>query len=691
MITPANRPAVRATGLIRRSDMVLAAAVVGVIAMMIIPLPAPLLDVLIILNITLSLTVLLVALNVREPLEFSAFPPLLLLATLFRLGLNVSAARLILLEAHAGDVINAFGNVVVGGNTIVGVVIFLILVVIQFVVITNGAGRVSEVTARFTLDAMPGKQMSIDADLNAGLITAEDARARRRAIENEADFYGAMDGASKFVKGDAIAAMVIIVVNIVGGLTIGIVQLGFDPGHALTTYTVLTVGEGLVSQIGALLMSVATGILVTRGGSEHGLGTDLASSLLAWPRLFIVTGGILILIGLVPGFPTLVFATSGIAVAGLGAFISTRPAAVTVLDEPAPPPVLSGPVETPVDSLRLEALELELGYGLVGLVDASGGLGGGLIERVALVRRQIAAELGLITPTVRIRDDIALEPDAYVVRLRGSEIARGRIDPTRLLAMAPSGGELALDGIPTTEPVFGMPAVWIGHADRERADLLGYTVVDPASVLATHLAETIRRYAHEILGRHETHQMLDRLKADQPSLVEELVPSVVSVGDVQKVLQGLLQERISVRDLTTICETIGDTARTTREPLLLTEAVRHAMARSISMRYRSADGTLHAIALAPALDTRLGGSLVLEPGYIGFDLNAAETRSIVDAIDREVNNLGAIGHQPVLLCTSRVRRAVHGLVERRLPQLAVLAYEEIVPSVPVNVHAQVEV
>ena len=689
MMNPARRPAARTTGVVSRSDMLLAGAVVGVIAMMIIPLPADLLDVLIILNITLSLTVLLVSLNVREPLEFGAFPPLLLLATLFRLGLNVSAARLILLEADAGDVINAFGNVVVGGNTVVGVVVFLILVIIQFVVITNGAGRVSEVSARFTLDAMPGKQMSIDADLNAGLITAEEARSRRRAIEREADFYGAMDGASKFVKGDAIAAIVIIIVNIVGGLTIGIVQLGFEVGDAITTYTVLTVGEGLVSQIGALLMSVATGILVTRGSSDDGLGSDLAGSLLAWPRLFTISGGIIALIGLVPGFPIIVMLASGASVAGLGVVLSRRRRPAPIVEPPATP-LLSGPVEVPTDGLHLETLELELGYGLVGLVDASDSSGGGLVERVGLVRRQIAAELGLIVPTVRIRDDLALEPDAYVIRLRGAEIARGRIDPARLLAMPPGGGEVAVDGIPATEPVFGLPAAWIGYADRERADSLGYTVVDPASVLATHLAETIRRHAHEILGRHETNQMLERLKESQPSLVEELIPAVVSVGDVQKVFQGLLEERISIRDLATICEAIGDAGRTIKEPLLLTEAARHALARSISMRHRSADGTLHAIALAPHLDTRLGGSLLIQPGYIGLDQNADGTRSLLGAIEREVAGLTALGHQPVLLCTSRIRRAVRGLTQRRLPQLSVLAYEEIVPSVPVNIHAQVE-
>ncbi len=683
-----SRPSSGTTGTVARSDLLLAGAVVGVIAMMIIPLPTGLLDVLIILNITLSLTVLLVSLNVREPLEFGAFPPLLLLATLFRLGLNVSAARLILLEAHAGDVINAFGNVVVGGNTIVGVVVFLILVIIQFVVITNGAGRVSEVSARFTLDAMPGKQMSIDADLNAGLITAEEARHRRRAIEREADFYGAMDGASKFVKGDAIAAIVIIIVNIVGGLTIGVVQMGFDVGDAINRYSVLTVGEGLVSQIGALLMSVATGFLVTRGSSDDGLGSDLAGSLLAWPRLFTVTGGVLVLIGIVPGFPTPVLMASGLSVAGLGLLLSRRSPRTTIIE--SPPLTLPAPAEVANEGVRLETLELELGYGLIGLVDASDGINGGLVERIGLVRRQIAAELGLPVPTVRIRDDIALEPDVYVIRLRGAEIARGRLDPARLLAMVSAGGEMAIDGTPTTEPVFGMPAAWIAYPDRERADALGYTIVDPASVLATHLAETIRRHAHEILGRHETHQMLERVKTEQPTLIEELIPAIVSVGEVQKVLQGLLEERISIRDLATICEAIGDAARTTREPLLLTEAVRHALARSISSRYRASDGTLHAVALAPGLDTRLGSALVVQPGYLGLDLAAAEARSLLDAVDREVNGLTALGYEPVLLCTSRIRRAMRGLTERRFPRLCVLAYEEIAPSIPVDVRAQVE-
>jgi flagellar biosynthesis protein FlhA len=693
-----------APGVLRRSDALLAGAVVGIVAMMIIPLPSMLLDVLIVLNITFSLTILLVSLNIREPLEFSAFPPLLLIATLFRLGLNVSAARLILLNAHAGEVISAFGKVVVGGNTVVGIVVFLILVVIQYVVITNGAGRVSEVAARFTLDAMPGKQMSIDADLNAGLITPEEARQRRRAIEHESDFYGAMDGASKFVKGDAVAALVIIVVNIVGGLTVGVMQKGFDIGTALTTYTVLTVGDGLVNEISALLVSIATGVLVTRSGSEEGLGTDLGAQLLSRPKLFIVVGGALIIIGVVPGFPTMIFATSGAVVAGGGYFLSQSqtaanlalataavsavPGALAAGSASALPALGSGS-DSPLEALKVETMELEVGYGLVGLVE--GGAAGGLVERIGLIRRQIATELGLIVPTVRIRDDLVLDQNAYVIKLRGSEISRGTVDPTKMLCMDPNGGEIAVSGIPTTEPVFGLPAAWISVADRERAESLGYTVVDAASVLATHLAETIRRHAHEILGRPETNQLLDGLKRDQPGLVEELVPTLVNIGDVEKVLQGLLRERIPIRDLSTILESIADAARSTKEPLFLTEAVRHALSRAISMRYRAPDGAIHAVALAPDLDTRLGASVMVQPGYVGLELSGSDSRMLIEAIDKALKSLALQRYQPILLCTTRIRLALRNLTERHLPQLTVLSYEEILPSVSVQVHAQVEV
>jgi flagellar biosynthesis protein FlhA len=678
-----------------RSDTFLAAAVVGIVAMMIVPLPPTLLDILIVLNITFSLTILLVSLNIREPLEFSSFPPLLLIATLFRLGLNVSAARLVLLNAHAGEVINAFGKVVVGGNTIVGIVVFLILVVIQYVVITNGAGRVSEVAARFTLDAMPGKQMSIDADLNAGLITPDEARARRHAIERESDFYGAMDGASKFVKGDAVAALVIIVVNIVGGLTVGVMQKGYDIGMALTTYTVLTVGDGLVNEISALLVSVATGVLVTRSGSEAGLGSDLGAQLLSRPRLFMVVGGVLFVIGVVPGFPTFVFCIGGALVAGGGWFLSQSATAAALVAAAAAPvvtpalPALGSGQESPLDALKVETMELEVGYGLVGLVE--GGASGGLVERIGLIRRQIAGELGLIVPTVRIRDDLVLDQNSYVIKLRGSEIARGSVDPTKMLCMDPNGGEIAVSGIPTSEPVFGLPASWVSVAERERAESMGYTVVDAASVMATHLAETIRRHAYEILGRPETSQLLDGLKHDQPGLVEEIIPSLVSVGDVEKVLQGLLRERIPIRDLATILEAVADGARSTKEPLFLTEAVRHALTRAISMRYRAPDGAIHAVALAPDLDTRLGASVMVQPGYVGLELSGSDSRALVEAIDRSLRQLALQRYQPILLCTTRIRLALRNLTERHAPQLAVLSYEEILPSISVQVHAQVEV
>jgi flagellar biosynthesis protein FlhA len=671
---------------LRRSDFIVAGAVVGIVAMMIIPLPAPLLDILIILNLTLSLTVLLTAMNVQQPLEFGAFPSLLLLTTLFRLGLNISAARLILLDAHAGAVINAFGQVVVGGNTIVGIVVFLILIVIQWVVITNGSGRVSEVAARFTLDAMPGKQMSIDADLNAGLITADDARARRLGIEHEADFYGAMDGASKFVKGDAVAALVIIAVNVIGGLSIGILQLGFDPGSAISTYTVLTVGEGLVSQIGSILVSTAMGILVTRGSSNEGLGTDLGAQILARPKLLMVVGGVLVVLGIVPGFPTFTFLAAGGLVVTLGWYLS-RPKPETVVVEPIAAPALTAG-DTPYDALKVETMELEVGYGLFGLVD--GGGTGGLVERVGLIRRQLAQELGLVVPTVRIHDDLALPAESYVIKLRGAEIARGAVYPQRLLCMDPGGGELAVDGIPTVEPVFGLPATWILPSDRDQAEALGYTVVDAPSALATHLSETIRRFAHEILGRQEARALLDALKQEQPALVDEIVPGIVSLGDVQKVLQALLRERIPIRDLRTILEALADASRTIKEPLLLAEAARHALARAISQRFRSPDGAIHTIALAPALDTRLGAAVMLQPGYVGLELPGQEARRVVEAITESLRPLVDRGHSPVLLCTTRIRLALRNLTERQLPALAILSYEEILPSIPVQVHAQVE-
>jgi flagellar biosynthesis protein FlhA len=476
-----------------------------------------------------------------------------------------------------------------------------------------------------------------------------------------------------------------------------------DVGRAIQTYTVLTVGDGLVNEISALLVSVATGILVTRGASDDGLGADLGGQLFARPKLFMVIGGILAAIGFVPGFPTMIFVPAGGMVASVGWLIGdriTKAAAAPELlpltgagalatAEPTDKPKL-GSGESPLEALRVETLELTVGYGLVGLVDGSAGVGGGLVERIGLIRRQVAAELGLIVPTVRIRDDLALEPDHYVISLRGGEIARAQIDPSRLLAMDPAGGEIALDGIPTTEPVFGMPAAWISVADRELAESMGYTVVDAASVLATHLAETIRAHAHEILGRAETTQLLEALKADVPGLVEEIIPALLSVGEVQKVLAGLLRERIPIRDLSSILDAVADASRQTKEPLFLVEAVRHALARTITGRFRAQDGQIHAAAISPALDARLGQALVVQPGYVGLDLPAHEVRALVESVDKALKRLSGEGRQPVLLCSTRIRLGLRSLLERHAPQLAVLSYEELLPAVPVVVHAHVE-
>ena len=676
----------------RHSDVAMVALVMGVLVVLFAPIPAGALDFLVLTNFSFALLILLLTFYMERPVEFSTFPSLLLIATLFRLSLNVAATRLILSDANAGRVIGAIGSFVVGGNYVIGLIVFLILIVVQYVVVTNGAQRVSEVAARFTLDSMPGQQMSIDADLNMGLIDQKEAQRRRKNLEKEAAFYGAMDGASKFVKGDAIAAMVVIVVNIVGGLTIGVLQKGFDIGQALQTYTVLTVGDGLVNEISALLISVATGILVTRSASEDGLGSDLAGQLLSRPRLFTVAGAILFVVGLVPGFPLLIFMSAGAVVSGGGWWLGRKATALAALPIPTDAttlPALPTSTEPPLDALRVEAMELQVGYALVGLVESPGG--GGLVDRIGLIRRQIAAELGLIAPTVRIRDDLVLEPDEYVISLRGSEIARGRVDAARLLCLDPAGGELALDGTPAAEPVFGLPALWISLADRERAEALGYTVVDAASVLATHLAETIRRYAGEILGRHETNQLLDAFKVDHAGLLDELVPNLVTVGDIQRVLRALLRERVPIRDLSTICQAIADGARTTKEPLFLAEAARHALARSISMRHRAPDGSIHAVAIAPALDSRLGKAVTVQPGYVGLELGGPDSRALLEAIDRAMRSLAGDGRPQVLLCSTRIRLALHGLMERQFPQVEVLSYEEILPSIPVQVHAQVEV
>ncbi len=693
-MTAHTAPAGAPTGLarlLRQSDAALALVVMLVVVMMVVPLPPQLLDVLITLNIATATTVLLVSLYAHDPLDFSVFPSLLLVLTLFRLALNVSTTRLILLHAHAGNVIQAFGHFVIGGSLVVGLVVFTILMIIQFVVITNGAGRVAEVAARFTLDAMPGKQMSIDADLNAGLIKEPEARHRRQLIELEADFYGAMDGASKFVKGDAIAALIIVAVNIFGGIAIGVMQKGLSIQDALGTYSLLTVGEGLVSQIPALLISTATGIIVTRSATQGDLGTDVTRQLFGNPRALTIVAALLVGMAAVPGLPKLPFLAIAAVVGVTAYFVRQHHAQQLALTaasaiEPAPPPTA---VESVVNLLQLDPLELEIGAGLVPLVDESAG--GTLLQRVSMIRRQIALELGVVVPTVRIRDNLQLGPNTYVVRLRGVEIGRGDLLLHHYLAMNAGAADGSLDGLPTTEPAFGLPAVWIAADQRDRAEILGYTVVDPTSVVATHLTELVRRHAHEILSRQDVQTLLNNLKADYPAVVEELVPGLLTLGEVQHVLQSLLQERVSVRDLLTICETLASHARTTRDPDLLTEYARQALSRLIVQPYAGADKALTVMTLSPRVEQRIAEHLQATDQGVAVVMDPAEATAVMSAVARRAESMAGQGLQPVLLCSSRVRRSFRRLSERTLPNVVVLSYNEVPPEVEVRSVGMVEV
>jgi flagellar biosynthesis protein FlhA len=673
----------------RYSDLMLAAAVCAIVGMMIVPLPEWLLDMLIITNLALGLVMLMVALYARDALQFSVFPSLLLITTLFRLGLDISATRLILLQAHAGAVVTAFGNVVVGGNFVVGVVVFLILIVVNFVVITNGAGRVAEVAARFTLDAMPGKQMAIDAELNAGAINEETARNRRKAVQQEADFYGAMDGASKFVKGDAMAAIIIMAINIIGGFVIGVMQLGMALPDALGTYTLLTVGEGLTSQIPALLISTATGMIVTRAASdgESNLGTDVTRQLFNNPRALNIVGGLLLLVALVPDMPKIPFIVLGVALLG-GAQVIRRSAKKETADaaNPSKSPSAANQPEDLNQLLRVDPISVEIGYGLITLADTEHG--GNLLSRVTLLRRQVATDLGIIVPVIRIRDDLQLPADTYVVRLRGVEVVRGEVRANRMMAMNAGNvdeSDVAIDGLPAMEPAFGLPARWIAPEDQEHAEILGYTVVDPTSVITTHLSEIIRQHAPSILSRQDVQALLDGVKAEHPTLVNELVPDLLGIGEVQKVLQHLLGERISIRDLVTILEALADTARMTRDSDVLGERVRQSLGRAISRQNVSFDGRLAVFTLSPAWQQSLAGALqTTDSGSSMLLMDAPSGNKLVQALSREMERVASLGHNPILLCPARLRLALRRFTERSLNALTILSYSEVAPQIEVT-------
>jgi flagellar biosynthesis protein FlhA len=672
------------------SDLMLASAVCAVVGMMIVPLPTWLIDILFITNLSLSLVILMAALYAREALQFSVFPSLLLLTTLFRLGLDISATRLILLEANAGEVVKAFGDFVVGGNFVVGVVVFLILIIVNFVVITNGAGRVAEVAARFTLDAMPGKQMAIDAELNAGAISDEVARTRRQTVQQEADFYGAMDGASKFVKGDAMAAIIIMVINIVGGFVIGVVQLKMQLGVALSTYTILTVGEGLVSQIPALLISTATGMIVTRAASAPGsnLGRDINAQLFSNPRALAIVGFLMLMMALIPGVPKPAFILIGGTLLGGAALLrrnaSQQGVAATAAGGDAP--AAAAEPDNLTQLLRVDPISVEIGYGLIGLADVDSG--GNLLSRVTLIRRQIALDLGIIVPTIRIRDDLQLPADTYVVRLRGVEVARGEVRANRMMAMNPGtadGESDGLDGLPAVEPAFGLPARWIIPELREYAENLGYTVVDPTSVITTHLSEIIRQHAPSILSRQDVQSLLDGVKVEHPALVGELVPEQLGIGEVQKVLQHLLGERIPIRDLVTILESLADTARSTRDADMLGERVRQALGRAISRQNIGPDGRLSVLTLSPGWQQSLGNALqTTDTGSSVLLMDAPSGTKLIQALSKEMERVAALGHNPILLCPARLRLGLRRFTERSLNALTILSYSEVASQVEVT-------
>jgi flagellar biosynthesis protein FlhA len=667
------------------ADMLAAVAVVLVVTMLVVPLPSELLSLLITLNIAAALTVVATTMYLGKALDFAAFPSLLLLTTMFRLAINVSVTRLILTSGDAGSVVKSFGEFVVGGNVIVGLVIFLILVVIQFVVVTNGAGRVAEVGARFTLDAMPGKQMAIDADLNAGLITDDQARTRRSDIAREADFYGAMDGASKFVKGDAMAAVIITAINLIGGIIVGMLQRHLGFSEATHDYSLLTVGDGLAAQIPALLISVATGIIVTRAASDRDLGSDIAGQILKQRKAPLVAAGAIGGFALIPGLPKLPFLIIAAAFGALGwAVRDGLPGAkdADVAAAAAAKAALPVSGDEPLGEVGVDALELAIGFGLVPLVD--GGSGGSLLRRVSMVRRQIAGELGLVVPPVRIHDELGMESHEYVLKVRGSEVTRGRIMPGHLLAMDPGDASGTLQGIPTREPAFGLEAVWVHESARAEAESLGYTVVDAESVIVTHLTETIRSHAAELLSRQDVRALLDKLKETNAAVVEEVVPEALSLGEIQRVLQSLLAEGVPIRDLGTIVEAIGDKARTTRDTSLLSEYARQALGRAITAPHLDDQLRLQAITLDPAIEQEVSTSITqtTDGEYLAMDPPRAQ--AIVVALRAQVEHATARGAKPVLLCSARIRRHLRRLIAQAQPHLAVCSYNEISPGINVE-------
>ncbi|MEK7468266.1 MAG: flagellar biosynthesis protein FlhA [Planctomycetota bacterium] len=674
-------------------DLLFVGGVIGVLVAIFVPLPTALVDMLMVTNIAVSVIILLTAIYVKEPLGFSVFPAVLLVTTAFRLALNVATTRLILSNASvdgtraAGQVVETFANFVAGAQPLVGFILFCILIIIQFVVITKGANRVAEVAARFTLDAMPGKQMAIDADLNAGLIKEAEARRRREHVGKEADFYGAMDGATKFVRGDAIAGIIIILVNLVGGFVIGVFQRGMSFQQALDVYARLTIGDGLVTQVPALVVSIAAGLIVTRVTAVSNLGSDVLTQIFSVPKALYVSaifiGGLAFV-----GFPWYAMLPMAALLAYIARTIETVRAGEVVAAVKEAKREIPKP-EKVEGLLKVDPMELEVGYGLIRVVDPS--QGGDLVERIGLIRRQCAIDMGLVIPPIRIRDNMQIAANDYVLRIRGTKVASGSAIPGQFLAMAPGGGvaPAKLEGTPTREPAFGLPATWITEAQKPRAEALGYTVVDATTVIATHLTETIKMRAPEMLTREETQGLVNHLKESHPALVEEVIPAVVKLGELQKVLQGLLREGVSIRDLATIVEALGDTATRTKDPEILVEYCRNALARSISQSVLAGDGRLHVVTVDPRLEDLLKGAT--ERSDMGSHLTLAPKTiaHLVQALAKEIEKLVGRGFTPVVLCSPQVRLQVKRIAEQIQPGITVLSYNEVPKDLKVESHGLV--
>jgi len=664
-------------------DIVVALGIIAIVIIIIIPIPTGLLSALLSLNIALSILILLISMYAEDALKISIFPSLLLIATLFRLALNISTTRGILSSGDAGKVVEAFGDFVIGDNIVVGFIIFLIIELIQFIVITKGSERVAEVSARFTLDAMPGKQMAIDADLNAGLITEEEAKRRRKDIQKYADFYGAMDGASKFVKGDAIAGLIITFINIIGGLVTGILT-GMSAMEAVEKYVRLTVGDGLVSQIPALLISTATGLIVTRAASESNLGKDLIHQLFgSYPKLLYIVGAVMALLGIATPLP-FTFVILGAVFLFIGYSMSKKPLEEVVeeVEEQVSPAEELRKPENVLGLLKVDDIELEFGYGLIPLADVE--QGGDLLDRIVMIRRQIAMELGLVVPIVRLRDNIQLNPNEYVIKIKGVRVAKGEVYFDHFLAMDPGTAEGEVEGIETIEPAFGLKAKWITESEREKAEIFGYIVVDPPSVIATHLTEIIKQKAHELIGRQDVKMLIDNVKEEHPAVVEELIPKILTLGDIQKVLANLLKEQISIRDMVTILETLADYGRITHDTDLLTEYVRQRLSGYITNKYVEEGNQLTVVTLDNSVEEAIMNSITkTETGsYLSLEPNTAQR--ILNNTLKAVKKLTSIGEQPIVLTAPIVRLYFKRLTEQLTSDLIVLSYNEIDPSVEVK-------